>query len=279
MPGWQPVLCGSSCVRVRHTALITVCSDREEITHMRPDASKKLAAAKPKQGPNPVIIGAVVAAVVIVGVVVAILIGESGKPSAGSAGSAQPAGVVAGDAGGILANAATAKSNAPTLDLYEDFQCPICGQLEKAMGPSITSMAKSGEIKLVVHTLSFLDDNLKDDSSKRSANAVACAADAGKFLEYHAAVFAAQPAKEGDGYTDAQLTEFAGTAGITGAKLTTWQKCTSSGQHAQYVTDTQTAAEKAGVNSTPTVKLNGKDITQTLSTPDALIAAVKTATK
>jgi protein-disulfide isomerase len=246
---------------------------------MRPDASKKLKAAAPKQGPNPVIIGAVIAAVVIVGVVVAIVIGSNSKSSGASGGSAQPKGVVAGDAGGILANSAPAKSNAPTLDLYEDFQCPICGELEKAMGPSMTAMSKAGEIKLVVHTLSFLDDNLKNDSSKRAANAVACAADAGKFLEYHAAVFAAQPAQEGDGFTDAQLTAFANTAGITGVPLTTWQKCTSSGQHAKYVTDTQSAAEKAGVNSTPTVKLNGQDITKTLSTADALVAAVKAATK
>jgi protein-disulfide isomerase len=243
---------------------------------MRPDASKKIAKVTPKQGPNPVIIGAVVAFVVIVAVVVAIVLA---KPDGGSAGSAQPKGAVASDAGGILANAAPAKANAPTLDLYEDFQCPICGELEKAMGPSITSMADAGEIKLVVHTLSFLDDNLSNDSSKRSANAVACAADAGKFLEYHAAVFAAQPAREGEGYTDAQLTAFANTAGITGAALTTWQKCASSGQHATYVVDTQTAAGKSGVNSTPTVKLNGKDITKTLTTADALVAAVKAATK
>jgi len=246
---------------------------------MRPDAANKLAAASPKKGPNPVIIGGVVAAVLIVGVGVAILIGNGSKAGGSTAGSAQPKGVVAGDAGGILANAAPAKSNAPTLDLYEDFQCPVCGELEKAMGPTMTSMANAGEVKLVVHTLSFLDDNLNNDSSKRSANAVACAADAGKFLEYHAAVFAAQPAKEGDGYTDAQLTEFANTAGITGAALTTWQQCTTSGQHATYVADTQTAAGKAGVNSTPTVMLNGKNITSTLSTPDALTAQVKAATK
>jgi Protein-disulfide isomerase len=246
---------------------------------MRPDASKKLKAATPKKGPNPVIIGAVVAAVVIVGVVVAILVGSSGKSGGASGGSAQPAGAIEGDGGGIFANASTAKSNAPTLDIFEDFQCPVCGQLEKAMGPSITSMASAGEIKLVVHTLSFLDDNLKNDSSKRSANAVACASDVGKFLEYHAAVFAAQPAQEGDGFTDAQLTEFASTAGITGGSLTTWQKCTSSGQHATYVTDVQDSAGRAGVNSTPTLKLNGKDITQTLSTPEALIAQVKAATK
>ena len=244
---------------------------------MRPDASKKLKAATPKKGANPVIIGGVVAAVVIVGVVVAILIGNSGKSGGASGGSAQPAGVVSGDLGGILANASPAKSNAPTLDLYEDFQCPVCGQLEKAMGPSIASMVQAGDIKLVVHTLSFLDDNLNNDSSKRSANAVACASDVGKFLAYHAAVFAAQPAQEGAGYTDAQLTEFATTAGITGTSLTTWQKCTSSGQHAQYVTDTQSAAEKAGVNSTPTLKLNGKDITKTLTTPDALVAKIKAA--
>jgi Protein-disulfide isomerase len=245
---------------------------------MRPDASKKIAAAAPKKGPNPVIIGAVIAAVVIMAVVVAIVMGTSGK-SDGTAASAQPSGAVAADAGGILANAVPAKSNAPTLDLYEDFQCPVCGQFEKAMGPSITTMVAAGEVKLIVHTLSFLDDNLKNDSSKRSANAVACAADAGKFLEYHAAVFAAQPAQEGAGYTDAQITEFANTAGITGPALTTWQKCTSSGQHAQYVRDTQSAAEKAGVNSTPTLQLNGKDITKTLTTPESLITQVKLATK
>jgi len=245
---------------------------------MRPDAKKKIAAAAPKKGPNPVVIGAVIAAVVIIAVVVAIVMGTSGK-SDGTGASAQPSGAVAADAGGIVANAAPAKSNAPTLDLYEDFQCPVCGQFEKAMGPSITTMVAAGEVKLIVHTLSFLDDNLKNDFSKKTANAVACAADAGKFLEYHAAVFAAQPAQEGAGYTDAQITEFANTAGITGPALTTWQRCTSSGQHAQYVLDTQTAAEKAGVNSTPTLKLDGKDITKTLTTPEALITQVKLATK
>jgi protein-disulfide isomerase len=245
---------------------------------MRPDAKKKIAAAAPKKGPNPVVIGAVIAAVVIIAVVVAIVMGTSGK-SDGTGASAQPSGAVAADAGGIVANAAPAKSNAPTLDLYEDFQCPVCGQFEKAMGPSITTMVAAGEVKLIVHTLSFLDDNLKNDFSKKTANAVACAADAGKFLEYHAAVFAAQPAQEGAGYTDAQITEFANTAGITGPALTTWQRCTSSGQHAQYVLDTQTAAEKAGVNSTPTLKLDGKDITKTLTTPESLITQVKLATK
>jgi len=246
---------------------------------MRPDASKKIAAAAPKKGPNPVIIGAVVSAVLIVGVVVAILIGNSSKSGTAASGNAVPVGVVGGTGGGILVDAAALKSSVPTVDVYADFQCPVCGQFEKAFGPTLTTMAKAGEINYVVHMMSFLDDNLGNDSSKRATNAAACAADAGKFGEYHSTVFAAQPAKEGDGYTDAQLTEFATTAGISGPALTTWQQCTSSGQHTQYVTDVATTSGKAGVTGTPTVKLDGKDITKTLKSPESLITQVKLAAK
>jgi protein-disulfide isomerase len=247
---------------------------------MRPDPSKKLAATAPKGGLNRAVIGAAIAAVLIVGVVAAVLIGNSTKPAdSGSASSGQPAGVVGGKGGGILTNAATAKSNAPTLEIYSDFQCHTCAELEKAMGSVLATMAKAGDIKLVMHALSFVDTNLKNDSSTRSANAAACASDAGKYHEYHSAVFAGQPEKEGTGYTDAQLIEFANTSGITGEALTTWQTCTSSGQYAQYVTDVQTAGEKAGIFDTPTVKLNGENITESLSTPDALVAQVQAATK
>lgn len=249
---------------------------------MRPDAKNKIATVTPKKGPNPIVIGAAVAVVLIVAVVVAIVMannGKTGSASDGTGGGTQPAGAVSSDGGGILVNKATAKSNAPTLDLYEDFQCPTCGALEKAMGPTMTSLSDAGDIKFIIHTLTFLDDNLKNDSSKRATNAAACASDAGKFLPYHALVFAAQPAQEGAGYTDAQLTQFATEAGITGPALTTWQQCTSSGHYDQFVIDVQDASSRAGINSTPTVKLDGKDITRTLTTPEALVAQVKAATK
>ncbi len=244
---------------------------------MRPDASKKIATVTPKSGPNVVILGAVIAVVVVLAVVVAIVIGNNSKSASSASGNAVPVGVVGGTGGGILADPTAAKSKVPTVDVYADFQCPICGKFEEQFGPALAAMAKAGEIKYVVHLMSFLDDNIGNDASKRSANAAACASDAGKFLAYHSAVFAVQPAKEGDGYTDAQLTQAAKTAGITGDALTTWQKCTTSGQHSQYVLDVAEASGKAGVTGTPTVKLNGKDITKTLTTPDALVAAVKAA--
>jgi len=244
---------------------------------MRPDASKKIATVTPKSGPNVVIIGAVIAALVVLAVVVAIVIGNNSKPSSSASGKVAPAGVVGGTGGGILVNPAAASTKVPTVDVYADFQCPICGRFEKEFGPTLTAMAKAGEMKYVLHMMSFLDTNLGNDSSLRSTNAAACAADAGKFPEYHSAVFAVQPAKEGAGYTDAQLTALATSVGITGPALTTWQQCTSSGQHNQYVADVADTSGKAGVTGTPTVKLNGKDITKTLTTPESLIAAVKAA--
>ena len=242
---------------------------------MRPDASKKIAKVTPKSGPNVVVIGAVVALAVVVAVVVAIVIGNNSKSTLAASGKAVPAGVVGGTGGGILVYPAAANAKVPTLDVYVDFQCPNCGQMEKAFGPTLTRMAKAGQIKYVVHMMSFLDAKLGNDSSTRSANAAACAGDAGKFGEYHSAVFAGHPATEGAGYTDSQLTEFAKTAGITGPALTTWQKCATSGQHSQYVTDVADTSGRAGISQTPTVKLNGKDVT--LSTPEALVAAITSA--
>ena len=47
----------------------------------------------------------------------------------------------------------------------------------------------------------FLDDNLRNDSSTRAANAAFCASDAGKFQEFHNTIFPNQPATEGDGWS------------------------------------------------------------------------------
>jgi len=63
-----------------------------------------------------------------------------------------------------------------------------------------------------------------------------------------------------------------------GVLRNTFGRSTFPSKHAQYVTDVQSAAEKAGVFDTPTEKLNGKNITAELSPPDALAAQVKAAT-
>lgn len=244
----------------------------------RPDASAKLAASKPQQGPSKVLIGAVIVVVlVIVGGIAWLRTDPFGGLEAKG-----PKGSMA-EGGGMVMHPGKAKKDAPVVDVYEDFQCPFCGQLEKANGKSMAKMAADGDIKLVIHTLSFLDDNLENDSSKRSANAAFCAADAGRYSEYHAAVFAAQPKKEGAGYSDATLKKAADTAGITGAKRTAFDKCVSTGTYNAYVEDTQKRSNDDGVNGTPVVKIDGNDVSQEqlqtlLKQPNSFAQVLKQAT-
>ncbi|AKU16756.1 DsbA family protein [Luteipulveratus mongoliensis] len=245
----------------------------------RPDASAKLAATKPKEGPPKALIAAVIAVVlVIVAGGAFLLTNPFGKLDA----KGPKASVAEGN--GVVMYPGKAKSGVPTVDVYEDFQCPVCGQLEKNNGKSIQQLAAAGDIKLVVHMMSFLDDNLSNDSSKRAANAGFCAADAGKFPEYHNAVFAGQPTQEGQGYTDDQLKKtFATGAGITGAAATTFTKCVDDGTYDDYVKDTEKRSNDDGINGTPAVKVDGKKLAddqvgQLIQQPNTFPAVLKAAT-
>lgn len=150
-----------------------------------------------------------------------------------------------------------APASVPTLDLFEDPQCPICKQFEAIFGPAITELVKNNEAKVVVHTMTFLDLNLRNDSSVRAANGAFCAADQGKFHDYMSAVFAGQPTKEGDGWTDARLTEFATAVGLSGSALQSWSACHTAGTYVAHIAALESNSERSGVTGTPTALLNG----------------------
>ena len=116
-------------------------------------------------------------------------------------------------------------SGVPVLDYWEDFQCPLCKQMEDSSGAAVRALVASGSVVVNYHMLSFLDDNLHNDSSRRSANAFACSAASGQQGAYHDTVYAHQPAEEGGGYTDAQLLQFGQDVGISGDAFTTFSDC------------------------------------------------------
>jgi len=150
----------------------------------------------------------------------------------------------------------------PVVDVWEDFQCPNCAAFEKAGGAQIQALATAGKALVVYHTWSFLDrlnaSNPEEtqQSSTRAAIAAACAADQGKFLPMHGAIFANQPATEGTGYTDAQLEAFAKTAGVSDAGA--FQQCLSSRKYAGFVNSVGTQADSQQLTGTPTVLVDGK---------------------
>ena len=232
-------------------------------------------------GANKIVVAAVVVIVAIIAVVGGVIwVQQSEKDAVTGGGNALPVGVAALGAGFPAFADATLAAGAPTLDVYEDLQCPACAQFESIMGPTIEDLGSQGKAKVVYHVKNFLDDNLGNDSSTRAANAAFCAADAGKFQEFHNQVFANQPAQEGDGFTDAQLTSFAESVGISGEALTTWQACVDAGKYVDYVNSVETQSFEDGVRGTPTIRINGEIVElQAIGTPELLTQAIQNATK
>ncbi|HYN65498.1 MAG TPA: thioredoxin domain-containing protein [Ornithinibacter sp.] len=243
----------------------------------------KIQAAQKSQGSgaNKIVVAAVVAVVAIIAVVGGVIWMEQSKTDeVTGGGNALPTGVSALGAGYPAFQDVTAAANAPTVDVYVDFQCPACASFEAALGSTFTSQAQEGKIKLVYHVKNFLDDNLRNDSSTRAGNAAFCASDAGKFQEYHDTLFANQPENEGDGFPDAQLRTFAEQVGVTGAALDTWQQCYDAGKYVDYVKSVEAASFAAGVKGTPTVWIDGTDVDlSSIASPELLTQAIQNATK
>jgi len=169
----------------------------------------------------------------------------------------KPADAGAAPSGTIILG--TPNQGHPVLDIYEDFQCPACAQVEKTFGPQVDALIASGQVEVRYHAMSFLDGMLRNDSSVRAANGGFCANEQGRFPAWHDTLFALanRPPREGDGWTDAQLTAFAQQSGLD---VTAWSTCVASKKYAGAVSDANQLSIAAGVNATPTYKLNGTSL-------------------
>ena len=154
------------------------------------------------------------------------------------------------------------------LSMYEDFQCPHCRDFEKAFGPTISKLIDSGAVAADYYMVSILNSRANDNYSTRAANAAYCVADESKeaFTRFHSALFAMQPEEGAGGAPDnAKLIETARQAGAGGSV----PGCINSGKNNKMVDGLAAAAK---ITATPTIKLNGEDISP--ATPDDLIAKV-----
>lgn len=145
----------------------------------------------------------------------------------------------------------------PVVDIYEDFQCPVCAQFTQLNGPYIESLIAEKKATVVYHTLSFLGPE-----SVNAANAAACSADEGKFLEFHRLLMMNQKAENSGAWDNTFLASLGQTAGITSQKFSS---CVNKGEYLGWVSNVAAAGAKANVNSTPTVFVNGKEIDRNAS--------------
>jgi protein-disulfide isomerase len=164
-----------------------------------------------------------------------------------------------------------------TIDLYEDFMCPICHQFEIDSGATINQLVADKKVTVRYHMVAILDDRSQGTNySTRAAGAAAEAAQEGKFQEFFDVLYANQPEENSTGLSDAKLIELGKSVGLGDAFATAVNNKTYDPWVAT-VTDTFSAR---GFNGTPTIVINGKQLTganNTLPTHDQLSQAVAAA--
>ena len=130
-----------------------------------------------------------------------------------------------------------------TLVEFSDYECPFC----KSAEPILKQVMLRYPTQLRVVTKNFpLDAHPK---AKPAAEAAMCAAEQGKFSEFHAKLFEKAPQID-----VAQLAPIAEEAGLDKAKF---EECLTSHRTAPIVQADLDAGKKAGVSGTPAFFVNG----------------------
>jgi cyclophilin family peptidyl-prolyl cis-trans isomerase len=123
---------------------------------------------------------------------------------------------------------------------------------------------KTGQLKLVYRYMAFLGQE-----SQWAAEAAECAAEQGKFWDYHDKLFASQNGENQGAFSQDNLKKFAADLKLDTAKF---NQCLDSGKYADKIKQSNDAAGQLGVNSTPTILINGVYIPgQALGSLDSII--------
>lgn len=202
-------------------------------------------------------------AVAIIGVSVGLKATEEPTSAAGTsqvdADAPLPKGVFPADHPQAFGVPYGSNTSAPVLELFEDFQCPGCGLLEATRGEQLKNAADEGKFLLVYRPTTFLDANLRNDSSTRAVNAWGCAIDEGKGVEFHDIVYANQPETEGTGWTDEQILDFGKQIGVGDSFAT----CVTEKKYFGWAANATAKFGELGVQGTPTLRANGVDLPRT----------------
>ncbi len=140
---------------------------------------------------------------------------------------------------------------AVTVIEYGDFQCPVCGRFERDTFPTIRrEYVDTGRVRWVFRHFPLRNIHPQAESAGRAAE---CAAQQGKFWEYHSQLFANQSA-----LGDADLTAYGNAAGLN---IAAFDACRASDAVAARVQRDVDSGLALGVAGTPTFFINGERLT------------------
>ena len=193
--------------------------------------------------------GGVVVLIALVAIVIAVASGGgSGSSNASGGAGVKNAAAVTKEFAGIpqSGNVLGASNAKATMMVFADLQCPFCAEFDTHALPSIVSRyVRPGKLKIEFQPISIIGND-----SVAAARATAAAGLQNKLFQY-SSLFYYNQGKENTGYvTDAFLTKIArATPGLTVSK---WKADLNAAQAGAMLSRAQSAAQTAGVNSTPT---------------------------
>ena len=191
----------------------------------------------------------IVAAAVVVIAVAALGRGSEAPTEAGP-------GVDDGAVTGVVAtgtNTPGPKTALVTLEEFGDFQCSHCVDFALGMGRQVKEeFVSTGRIQFRFRHYPFIGEE-----SFRAAEATECAADQGKFWEYHDTVFENWEGVNEGHFSDGKLKGFASTLGLDRASF---DACLDDGKYRAKVAADVADGERRGVRGTPALFLNGRRV-------------------
>jgi protein-disulfide isomerase len=144
--------------------------------------------------------------------------------------------------------------NAPIVVVeFSDFQCPFCGRFFRTVEPDVRKQyIDTGKVTFVYKHMAILGQE-----SIWAGEAAECAADQGKFWEYHDLVFSRQSGENQGAFTKENLLGFAKELNLDMSKF---EPCLKNDQTLDRVQADTQEGQAAGVRGTPSFFINGQPI-------------------
>jgi protein-disulfide isomerase len=175
--------------------------------------------------------------------------GKRGTPAA------LPPGVTAAvGADGTLTMAKSGVTR-PLVDVFEDFQCPVCKEFHQVNDATLKNLAGEGKAKVVYHPIVIFTQEPLASNSTRASAAARCVTGGAGWLAFQDQLFLHQPPEGSLGFSAGDLVSYGSAAGAGGSGFTT---CVLTMRYAAQVGKTSAAVIAGGLLGTPTVKVNGK---------------------
>lgn len=157
---------------------------------------------------------------------------------------------------------------------WGDYQCPGCGQFWLNGKPVIMEYVRAGKVKFEFRDYAFIGPESKD-----AAEAAYCGEEQGRYWDYHEALYANQQAfydsgggENGGQFAAKRLKDIASAIGLD---TEAFNECLSSGKTEEAILNMLSEGQGAGVDSTPTVFINGTEFAY--RGPDDLRANIEAA--